>query len=64
MNEIRNKIRGYKKRQPITDYRLKFSNDLIIKAEYVVVDLVQNIFQIDHKQVMLLAIYQIISSNL
>jgi len=44
MNEIRNKIRGYKKRQPITDYRLKFSNDLIIKAEYVVVDLVQNIF--------------------
>jgi hypothetical protein len=44
MNEIRNKIRGYNKHQPITDKSLKFSNDLIIRVEYVVVDLVQNIF--------------------
>ena len=35
MNAITNKIRGYNKRQPITDKRFKFSNDLLARAAYV-----------------------------
>ena len=34
-NEIKNKIRSYEKRKPITDKKLKFSNDLIKRAAYV-----------------------------
>tara|TARA_R110000787_G_scaffold34982_1_gene90217 strand:+ start:742 stop:2193 length:1452 start_codon:yes stop_codon:yes gene_type:complete len=34
-NEIKNKIRSYEKRKPITDKRFKFSNDLIKRAAYV-----------------------------
>ena len=34
MNDIKNKIRAYNKREPITDKRFAFSNDLISRAIY------------------------------
>ncbi len=35
MNDITKKIRNYSRRQPITDKRFKFSNDLLARAAYV-----------------------------
>ena len=35
MNDITKKIRGYSRRQPITDKRFKFSNDLLARAAYI-----------------------------
>ena len=35
MNDITKKIRGYSRKQPITDKRFKFSNDLLARAAYV-----------------------------
>ena len=34
MNDIKNKIRGYKRREPIRDKKFAFSNDLISRAVY------------------------------
>ena len=35
MNDVKKKIRGYNRRQPITDKKFKFSNDLLARAAYV-----------------------------
>ena len=35
MNDVTKRIRNYSRRQPITDKRFKFSNDLLARAEYV-----------------------------
>ena len=35
MNDVTKKIRGYSRRQPITDKRFKFSNDLLARAAYI-----------------------------
>jgi len=34
MNDVKNKIRGYNKREPIRDKKFAFSNDLISRAVY------------------------------
>ena len=35
MNDITKKIRGYSRRQPVTEKKFKFSNDLLARAAYV-----------------------------
>jgi len=35
MNDITKKIRGYSRRQPVTEKKFKFSNDLLASATYV-----------------------------
>ena len=35
MNDITKKIRGFSRKQPITDKRFKISNDLMARAAYV-----------------------------
>ena len=35
MNDITKKIRGYSRKQPITDKRFKFSNNLLARVAYV-----------------------------
>ena len=35
MNDVTEKIRKYNRRQPLTDKKFKFSNDLLARAVYV-----------------------------